>query len=128
MKNSISINLKKRLLAQAEEAEFKGLTKVASTVSSKIENIPVRSDVDNQYHKYSHSELSSDVESILFNAAVRVQDYFDKTADQKEIANIISSFADEFISSIKTKIGGNISGPFEPSVPGEEDTLEVEIG
>ena len=121
------MNLKKRFLAQKEEANFQGLTKIASIISSKIDEIPVRSDMDNQYHKYSHAELSKDVEDLLFTAAVRVQDYFDKTADQQEIHNIINAFSEDFICTMKNKIGGQISGPFEPSVPGEVESLEVSL-
>jgi len=121
------MNLKKRLLAQKEEAQFQGLTKIASEISSKIDEIPVRSETDNQYHKYSYAELSKDVEDLLFNAAVRVQDYFDKTADQQEIRRVIDTFSEDFICAMKNKIGGQLSGPFEPSVPGEIESLEVQL-
>jgi hypothetical protein len=114
---TISKNLKLRLLAQSEEASFHGLEKVASKLSHQINNTPIRQ--DSEEYIYSKSELYSDVEDLLWKAAVRTQDYFGKTADAGEVGAIIEAFADELISSLRKKIGGNIIGPNEPLVPGE---------
>lgn len=121
---TISRNLKKRLIAQAEEANFQGLEKVAIKLTHQAQNNPIRDDLDE--YMYSHNELRSDVENLLWSAAVRTQDYFGKTANAKEVGELVESFAEELISSIRTKIGGDVIGPHEPLVPGEERVI-VEI-
>jgi hypothetical protein len=121
---TISRNLKKRLIAQAEEANFQGLEKVAIKLTHQAQNNPIRDDLDE--YVYSNNELQSDVENLLWSAVVRTQDYFGKTADAKAVGELVESFAEELISSIRTKIGGDVIGPHEPLVPGEERNI-VEI-
>lgn len=121
---TISKNLKKRLIAQAEEANFQGLEKIAIKLSHQAHNNPVRGDFDE--YIYSGNELKIDVENLIWAAVIRTQDYFEKTADAKEIGAIVESLAEDLISSIKTKIGGDVIGPHEPLVPGEKRMI-VEI-
>lgn len=115
---TISKNLKGRLIAQAEEANFQGLDKVASNLTTQVKETPVRED-DEEY-LYSSAELQKDVENLLWKAAIRAQDYYGKTADAKEIGDIIESCAQELISGVRKTIGGSVIGPHEPLVPGEE--------
>jgi len=121
---TISKNLKKRLLAQAEEANFQGLEKVAMRLATQARNTPTRQDFEE--YVYSHSELRNDVENLLWSAAVRTQDYFGKSANADEIADVIESLAEELITSVRKKIGGDVIGPHEPLVPGEKRFI-VEI-
>ncbi len=121
---TISQNLKKRLMAQAEEANFQGLEKVAMKLTHQVRNNPIRNDLDE--YVYSSNELQTDVENLLWSAVVRAEDYFGKTADAHEVGEFIESLATELISSIRTKIGGDVIGPHEPLVLGEERAL-VEI-
>jgi replicative superfamily II helicase len=121
---TITASLKNRLVAQAEEAEFQGYETVAEQLKEQIAEAPTRSDFEE--YVYSHVDLSKDVEKLLWAAAVRTQDYFGKTADAIQIESIISEAAAELIASIRNKIGGDIVGPNEPIVPGEE-RLVVEI-
>jgi hypothetical protein len=121
---TISENLNKRLIAQAEEAKFQGLDKVSDDIYNQVNLNPLRK--DHEEYVYSDSDLRNDVETLLWTAAIRVQDYFGKTANANELSEIISTIADDMLSSIRHKIGGNIIGPYEPLVPGEE-RLSVEI-
>lgn len=122
---TISKSLKKRLLAQAEEANFQGLEKVAIKLTHQVKNNPTRQDFEE--YIYSESELQNDVENLLWSAVIRAEDYFGKTADAHEVGKIVQSFADELISSIRTKIGGDVIGPHEPLVPGElRMTVEID--
>jgi hypothetical protein len=114
---TISKNLKLRLMAQAEEANFRGLEKVAMKLNHQVNNTPIRQDADE--YLYSRSDLHNDIEDLLWKAAVRTQDYYGKTADAGEIGELIESMADELISTLRTKLGGDIVGPHEPLVPGE---------
>jgi len=121
---TISKNLKLRLLAQAEEANFHGLEKVAMKLNHQVNSTPIRQDAEE--YVYSRNELYSDVEDLLWRAAVRAQDYFGKTADAGAVGEIIESLADELISTLRTKISGDVIGPHEPLVPGEQRMI-VEI-
>lgn len=121
---TISKNLKRRLEAQAQEANFQGFDKVASQVAHQANNNPLRDDLED--YVYSSDDLRSDVENLLWAAAIRTQDYFGKTADAKEIGDVIESLSSDLISSIGKKIGGAVIGPYEPLVPGEKRMI-VEI-
>jgi hypothetical protein len=123
---TISKNLKLRLIAQAEEASFHGLEKVAMKLNLQANSTPIRQNTEE--YTYSRSELYSDVEDLLWRAAVRTQDYFGKTADAAAVGELVEAFTDELISSLRTKIGGEVIGPYEPQVPGEKRmTVEIEI-
>lgn len=121
---TISENLKKRMEAQAGEADFQGLQKLAENLNHTVKSCPTRS--DEEEYVYSNGDLRKDVERSLWMAAIRVQDYFNKTADAKDLDELISIHADELIETIRTKIGGGVIGPHEPFVPGER-RLVVEI-
>lgn len=122
---TISKNLKRRLMAQAEEANFQGLEKVALKLTHQAKNNPIRQDFEE--YVYSSDDLRSDVENLLWSAVVRTEDYFGKTADAKEVGEIIEVLASDLISAIRTKIGGDVIGPHEPLVPGElRMTVEIE--
>jgi hypothetical protein len=124
MTRTISKNLKERLIAQVEEANFQGLDKVASSLTTQVQETPVREDLED--YLYSSADLQKDVENLLWKAAIRAQDYYGKTADAKEIGGLIESCAEELISGVRNTIGGDVIGPHEPLVPGEE-RLTVEI-
>jgi len=121
---TISKSHKKRLVAQAEEAKFQGLHKVADKLAHQADNNPIRQNLEE--YVYSSKSLQSDVENLLWSVAIRTQDYYGKTADAKAIGELIESSASELIASIRSKIGGDVIGPHEPLVPGEE-RLTVEI-
>lgn len=121
---TISKNLKKRLMAQAEEANFQGLEKVAIKLTHQVKNNPTRNDLEE--YVYSNGELQTDVENLLWSAVIRTEDYFGKIADAGEVGDIIESMAEDLIAVIRTKIGGDVIGPHEPLVPGEQRMI-VEI-
>jgi hypothetical protein len=121
---TISKNLKKRLIAQADEANFQGMEKVAAKLSIMANSTPTRNDFEE--YVYSHNELQNDVENLLWSAAIRTQDYFGKTASAEGIGELIESLAEELISGIRKKVGGSAVGPYEPLVPGEQRMI-VEI-
>lgn len=121
---SISKTLNKRLVAQVEEANFQGFEKMANQLNNQVKTTVVRQDSDE--YIYSKAELKSDVENLLWTAAVRTEDYFGKTADAQEVNILIEALADELISSVRKKIGGAVIGPYEPLVPGEK-RMVVEI-
>jgi hypothetical protein len=124
---SITDTLKKRLLAQAVEANNMGLEKTAELIVTDLETTPERSDDD--HYTYSSEELQQDVEQLVYTAALRVQDYFNKTADAREVTDLTESFAQDLIDQVRHVIGGNVIGPYEPQVPGEvRERTSIEVG
>jgi hypothetical protein len=122
---TISNILKKKLMAQVDEANFQGLDKIANNLNYLVKTSSTRPDRDE--YIYSHASLKSDMEKLLWTAAVRVQDYFGKTANAQDIDSIIEAHANDLIAEIKHKIGGNIIGPYEPLVAGElRNVVEIE--
>ena len=123
MGRSISNSLKNRLQAQASECNTLGLSKIASSLD-KLSETETRD--NNEFYSYSHDEMLSDVEDLLWKAAVRVQDFYNKTADARDINDVVEGQAAELVNVIRHKIGGMIVGAYEPSVPGEQRAdLEV---
>jgi hypothetical protein len=120
MSRTISKTLKRRLEAQAEEANFLGFQKHASHV---FDNIPETRDDEEEYI-YTAAELQEDVENMLWKIAIRVQDYYGKSADMKQVGYVVDSTAEELIESIRRSTGAPIVGPYEPLVPGE---MKVDI-
>ena len=124
---SITDKLRKRLLAQAREATNMGFNKTADLIVSDLETTPERSDED--HYTYSSEELQQDVEQLVYTAAIRVQDYFNKTADAKDVGHLSETFAHDLIDQVRHAIGGKVVGPYEPQVPGEvRERTSIEVG
>lgn len=119
MTKSISKNIKTRLLAQAEEASVNNLVKLANTVQAQVIESSVRN--SDASYVYSSAEMQADVQDLLWKAALRVQDYFEKTADIEDLESEIEKTAEDFIDSVKRSLGKvGLVGPFEPKLPGEK--------
>ena len=124
---SITDKLRKRLLAQAREATNMGLTKTADLIVSDLEATPERADED--HYTYSSEELQQDVEQLVYTAAIRVQDYFNKTADAGEVGHLTEAVAQDLIDQVRHAIGGKVVGSYEPQVPGEvRERTSIEVG
>ena len=122
MKTITEANMK-RLIVQRDEAKTVGLNKIASQLSAQIGTVGVRGDSDD-YH-YSKEELRNEIESSLWDVAIRAQDFYGKFADARVVQDIIEKQADEFIDSIKTSLGAEV-GAYEATLPGEvKPTIEV---
>jgi basic membrane lipoprotein Med (substrate-binding protein (PBP1-ABC) superfamily) len=122
---TITNKLQKRLVHQAEEAKFLGFDKVASSVAVQVNGNETRDNEED--YVYSRQDLISDVERLIWAAAVRTQDYFNKTADVRDVNDVVESLAEELVDAVQKKIGGNVVGPYEPLVPGEvRNTVEIE--
>jgi hypothetical protein len=122
---TVTESLKKRFVAQAKEAKIQGFTKVAEQLLQEAETCEVRPNEES--YLYTSDQLQNDVEKLLWTAATRTQDYFGKTADARDINDIIEQHASDIIDEIRNKIGGDILGKYEPSVPGEGEDIDVDI-
>ncbi len=124
---TITKNLMERLVAQAEEAELIGLTKVANHLTDKIEKVSTRGDSDD--YTYSRDSLKEDVESKLWDAIIRISDFHNKSVDPKEAQGVIEVFAEKIIDEIQVISGiSHGVGNYEPKLPGEAlETTTIEV-
>lgn len=124
---TINEKLKHRLLAQAEEAGVLKMEKVSAHLTDIVKRADVRSNAVG--YTYSSSDLISDVEKPLWNAVIRIADYYDCNVDASGMQNIIEKIAAGLIKEVQ--VGAGIKhgvGAYEPTVPGEErSSLVIEI-
>lgn len=121
---TITKSLRKKLFAQAREAEFLGLKRIAANIDDSISDEDVRDEAIP--YKYNHAELKADVEALLWKAAVRVQDFYNRSIDARVIQDMVEDHAQEFVSTLTTK-AGTIAGAFEEPVAGQYERVEIEI-
>jgi hypothetical protein len=124
---TISENLLNRIQLQANEADLIGLKKVADHLSTQIEKSAVREDDVN--YVYSSDELQKDIESSLWDASIRVADFYNAPFDAAEVQKTIEATASQLISELSIKLGFvHGVGVYEDKVAGETDSeLEVEV-
>ena len=109
----------KRLIAQRNEARTVGMVKVASQLSAQVGTTGTRE--DSADYTYDYSELKDDVESYMWDAALRAQDFYGKMADAAQLQVLIEKQAQDFINSVRVQTGSTI-GLYESDLPGEIDT------
>jgi hypothetical protein len=122
MMRTVTNTFLKRIEAQREEAKLLKMDKVASNLSHQIEHVETRG--DDEFYRYSFEELQRDVEQELWAAAMRVQDFYGKTANAAEVQDLIELFASDLINSVRHKTG-KIVGAYEETVPGERREVEA---
>lgn len=116
---TISKNVLLRLAAQADEADIWGDERIAENLTKQVQKYAEnRTRVDEENYEYSKEELEEDLESMFWDAAVRIFDYYDETPDAKQIQEIVDSEVESFIGVIESLIHKDI-GPYEPATPGE---------
>lgn len=114
-----------RLVAEADEAEIVGLTKVAENLTRQIEKNAVRANDSN--YIYSSQDFENDVAEGLWDLIVRASDFHDAHVDSEKAQKLVETYAGRFISDIR-KIAGSDSGAYEPTLPGEnaKEILNIE--
>lgn len=116
---TITEDLLERLQAQADEADIIGETKLADIVTNQIQKTAIRKNDD--FYSYASIELKNDIESLLWQAALRVADFNASSLDIIEVQKSIESFANNFIEDFTVQSGITHGvGAYEPVVPGEE--------
>lgn len=110
-----------RLLAQAEEAETQGMEKLAESLTTQIEkNASLIRESDENY-SYSSESFQKDVNDHLWNAVLRVADFYDvKQFHADKTQEMIEKMAKEIVSEICLQANINHGvGAYEEPVPGE---------
>lgn len=127
---TIKESLFERLALQAEEAELQGITKVASALTTQLDNqskIGIRSNDD--FYSYPREVFEQDLQTQLWAAVLRVADFygigkFDASRIQQAIEKIGSDLVNEMCNEAGIRHG---VGAYEPSVPGEETLVHASI-
>ena len=115
---TITENLKDRLIAQSAEAKLQGLTKTASHISNIVETASIRKNAES--YTYSNEDFESDVETNLWSAIVRFEDFHNISVDGIVAQGIVEKVAKDLISELRAKTGTTHGiGAFESNVPGE---------
>ncbi len=116
---TVTENLKKRLIIQAEEAKVQGLTKIASHLNVQAERNPIRNDGDS--YTYSNDDFQNDVENSIWGAVVRFADFHNVSIDAIKAQDLVEKVAADLISELRVKTGAvHGVGAYEPIVSGEE--------
>jgi hypothetical protein len=121
MKRSINKKMMLRLAAQANEADLYGSHRIADNLTQVLTKHAAEGlvrDEDTGY-TYSKEELVKDVESMMWDAATRVFDYYDELPDGRDIEDFISTFTSEYMSGIDNIVHNKV-GKHEEETPGEE--------
>ena len=113
--NSVIYN---KLLAQADEAKYRKLPKLAAGILGSLGPVPEDENV-----KYNFSELQNDVYQELWKVATCVIKYHDlKTVDAERVHQVLDSFASKIIEDIEQSLDvkNDAIGPLEDKVLGEK--------
>lgn len=122
---SVKKSLANRLELQQKEAEFLGLTKVASHVKTALTDLETRE--SSEAYTYEAENLTTDVEENLWKAAVRLADFYDTKLDAKITTDLVTKFAQEFMTEFRSSFDIKKDvGAHEPPVPGQ-DIVSVEV-
>jgi len=124
---TITENLLNRISLQANEADLLGFKKVADHLSTQIEKSAIRK--DDEKYVYSSDELQKDIEGSLWDATIRVADFYNTPFDATEVQKTIEVTASKLISELSVKLGFTHGvGAYEEKVAGEVDNKpEVEV-
>lgn len=121
-KYSISQNILKRLVAQADEADIHGDFETSRQLTRQIDSLLVRASDD--IYEYAKDEMEDDVKKCIWDAVLRIMDYYDESPDGRDMQQIVDFTTEQLIQSIENHVTKNI-GAFEPTVPGENDIVDT---
>jgi hypothetical protein len=108
-----------KMLIQAEEAKFQGLTKLASNVFEALGSTP-----DEENASYSKSELVEDIEKDIWKAVTNVLSYHDiDSADAEALDEIVSDLSQKLLEEVESKLDAGGLSSKEEKVLGEENVI-----
>jgi hypothetical protein len=125
MQRTINQNLFLRLAAQAEEAELQGLTKEAAALTKQIDVYADKTRPNEGFYVYGTDEFQTDLNDQLWNAAMRVADFYGiQRLDAAYVQEMIDKTAENMKASLRRHAGIREDvGAYEPTVPGEEHAV-----
>lgn len=110
-----------RLYVQADEAEKLGLKSIATNLTNVLEKTASHVREDESFYSYSSNEFKEDVDQIMWDAAIRIADFYDiRQIDAEAVNHLLNKFASDLKKEICTiHKKSSAVGAFEPTVPGE---------
>lgn len=114
----IKSTLYNRLLAQAEEARSLNMDNLSNNVLSAIGSIH-RSDDEPQSEYYAYNDMKSDINSILWKAAVVAMSYYDVMhIDAQRLNERITNISDSLLNEIEDEIDAHNLNSNSKKIPG----------
>lgn len=127
---SITKKLANRLSAQADEAQTQGLNKISTNLRDVINKHSLRK--NDASYTYPEIDLKSDLEKPLWDAIVRIADFYDCNIDAPSMQGLVEKLSEGLIKEVCVKAGIKHGvGAYEPTVPGEiaqKVIIEIENG
>lgn len=107
-----------RLVAEAEEADIRGLTKTAEHLTRQIEKSATRP--NEKSYTYDSVDFVDDIHELLWTAVVRTADFHDAYIDAEQAQKVVDIYAEKFVSDIRKVARINTPiGAAESTVAGE---------
>ena len=114
---TISEQHRDRLIAQAQEADTQGLTKLAEALTIQLEKTSVRGKFED--YSYANESFEKDARDILWGLVVRASDFHGNDIDPVEADKLVEVYAVEFVKDLRKMAGIKPVGKYEPKVMGE---------
>ena len=92
---TIKQSLFNRLIVQAEEAEFQGLTKIAKSLTNQIDLYAGNIRPTEAIYSYSSDVFAEDIKDCLWEMAIRTADFHNVSFDADKIENLIECLPGE---------------------------------
>ncbi len=125
----IRFALAQRIDLQAQEADVRGLTKLASELTSLAETVPIRN--EELIFSYSQEELQSRLKESFWRSALEVMNYHNVlNFDAQEVNEILSQAQENLIMALQNKLAINsLLGPFDSAtcLPGVDQNSIVDL-
>ena len=106
-----------RFKAQKDEARLIKEEKIAKNLDNVLNKYASHQRDDDEFYVYSQDQLKEDIESNLWDSAIRASDFYGTTLDAKETQKAIDKVADILLNEFRV-ISGQLDGigAYEKSV------------
>jgi hypothetical protein len=117
---SINKTMINRLVAQNKEAELHKMEKVSSNVSKQIDKYSDNLRSNDEFYVYSSSDLKADVEENIWNAIIRIADFYNVCPDIAVAQKCAEAVTEGLLDDLRVKLGVSHGvGAYEPNLPGQ---------
>jgi hypothetical protein len=126
---TITDTMLERLKMQTKEAKVLGLVKTASNLEREVNAYEKNTRADDSFYSYASKDVESDVQKHLWDAIVRVADFYGANFDADVIQSTVEKMSESLIEEFKKDAGVSHGvGAYESTVPGEvREHIAIEI-
>lgn len=127
MKRTINEIYRDRLVAEAEEAENRGMVKIAENITRQLERAPVRDKTAS--YTYNNESFEQDVQDALWDAVIRTADFHGVFISASRVQGIVEAHSKLLLDDIRKTAGIPSSiGAYEDKLIGEyRDSSVIEV-